>query len=199
MGPVGAGKSTFIKVATGAENIQIGDALTSCTQDIQVVRCCNPSLGGDVIFVDTPGFDDTYKPDAQILGEIADWLRETCAAGIKLSGILYVHRITDRITNTPSRNLDMFQQLCGLSALSNVILVTTNWGQFQTVDEGIKNEEGLRNNWQPLLDSGSQMLRFEYTCTSAWNIINALLTNKKPLEIQREMVDENRPSPQTSA
>ncbi|KAF9449508.1 hypothetical protein P691DRAFT_703046 [Macrolepiota fuliginosa MF-IS2] len=201
MGPTGAGKSTFIKVATGAEKIQIGDALTSCTQDLQAVRCHNPSRGGDVIFVDTPGFDDTYKSDAQILGEIADWLRETYAAGVKLSGILYLHRITDnRMTNTLLRNLDMFQNLCGSSALSNVILVTTNWDQLQSVDEGIKNEEGLRNNyWQPLLDSGSQMLRFEYTCTSAWNIINALPMDKKPLEIQREMVDENRPLSQTSA
>ncbi|KAF9450875.1 hypothetical protein P691DRAFT_843395 [Macrolepiota fuliginosa MF-IS2] len=201
MGPTGAGKSAFIKIITGAENIRIGDTLTSCTQDLQVVQCHSPSWGRDIRFLDTPGFDDTYKTDAHILAQIADWLRETYEAGVKLSGILYLHRITDnRMTNTLLRNQEMFQNLCGSSALSNVMLVTTHWDQLETTDQGIKNEEELRSNyWQPLLDGGSQMLRFEHTCSSAWNIISSLPMTRKPLEIQREMVDEKKPLSETLA
>lgn len=104
------------------------------------------------------------------------------------------------MTNTLLRNLDLFRNLCGSNALSNVILVTTNWDQLQTIDEGIRNEAELRRNyWQPLLDSGSQMLRFEYTCSSAWNIIDSLPMDQKPLEIQREMVDEKKPLYETAA
>jgi hypothetical protein len=29
-----------------------------------------------VVFVDTPGFDDTFKSDTEILTTIADWLVE---------------------------------------------------------------------------------------------------------------------------
>ncbi|KAF9450883.1 hypothetical protein P691DRAFT_638001, partial [Macrolepiota fuliginosa MF-IS2] len=201
MGPTGAGKSTFIKVATGIESIQIGDTLASHTQELHAVRFHSEPRACDIIFLDTPGFDDTYKTDTQILEQIADWLRKTYEAGVKLSGILYLHRITDnRITNTALRNLDMFQHLCGSSALSNVILVTTNWDQLETVDDGIRNEEELRSNyWQPLLEGGSKMLRFECTRSSAWNIVNSLPMDQKSLAIQREMVDENKPLSQTSA
>jgi len=31
----------------------------------------------DVVLVDTPGFDDTFKPDIEILRMLADWLTET--------------------------------------------------------------------------------------------------------------------------
>jgi len=32
------------------------------------------SDGGSVVFVDTPGFGDTYKSDIEILAAIAAWL-----------------------------------------------------------------------------------------------------------------------------
>lgn len=171
--------------------------------------------------MDTPGFDDTYKSDFDILEEIANWLRDTSGhlahfnylhtdyghgryqAGVKLSGILFLHRITDnRITNTVMRNLDMFQNLCGPDALSSIILVTTNWDQLRAMNihEGIRNEEQLRNDyWRPLLDNGSNMLRFENTCSSAWNIVNSLPKNVVSLEIQREMVEHGKPLLATAA
>jgi hypothetical protein len=34
--------------------------------------------GRPVVFVDTPGFDDTYKSDMEILTMIANWLVRTC-------------------------------------------------------------------------------------------------------------------------
>jgi hypothetical protein len=37
----------------------------------------HPTTGSPVVFVDTPGFDDTYKADTEILGMIAEWLVKT--------------------------------------------------------------------------------------------------------------------------
>jgi hypothetical protein len=57
----------------------VGHSLTSCTPVLQHVFISNvpdrPSLKGHrVVMVDTPGFDDTYTEDAEILRRIAVWL-----------------------------------------------------------------------------------------------------------------------------
>jgi hypothetical protein len=66
----------FIKAATGAD-VKIGHGLISCTEEVSAIRCQHPSRDGDIVLVDTPGFDDTFKSDIQILEQIADWLRDT--------------------------------------------------------------------------------------------------------------------------
>ncbi|KAG8855267.1 hypothetical protein FRC20_000803 [Serendipita sp. 405] len=72
MGPTGAGKSTFIDYAAGANGHGIGHPLRSSTSDITVRKANidNQSFA----FVDTPGFDDTTRSDYEILGEIAEFL-----------------------------------------------------------------------------------------------------------------------------
>ena len=54
----------------------MSDGLESCTQD---VRLGNPFLldGKTVTLVDTPGFDDTYKSEADVLKQIAEFLAAT--------------------------------------------------------------------------------------------------------------------------
>ena len=91
MGPTGSGKSSvrtsfvqdfylvdscckFIGMATGAE-IGIGHDLESYTTDIQIIRFQFVDI--NVVFVDTPGFDDTHKSDVEILDMIANWLNTT--------------------------------------------------------------------------------------------------------------------------
>jgi hypothetical protein len=60
--------------------------------------------------------------------------------GISLRGIVYLHRINEtRFSGSAKRYLEMFRQICGDDALSNVALVTTMWGQ---IDPGI----GLRKD-----------------------------------------------------
>ncbi|KAF9450870.1 hypothetical protein P691DRAFT_644473, partial [Macrolepiota fuliginosa MF-IS2] len=98
MGPTGARKSTFIKVATGIENIQISDTLTSCTQKLHAVQLHSEPWVYVIIFLNTPGFNDIYKTDTQIPEQTADRLWETFTeykAGVKLSSILYFYCITD--------------------------------------------------------------------------------------------------------
>ncbi|KAJ3558065.1 hypothetical protein NP233_g11585 [Leucocoprinus birnbaumii] len=212
MGPTGAGKSTFIKAATGA-NVQIADSLCSCTHEIQTFRVKHPTKDYDVLFIDTPGFDDTYKDNTQILEQIANWLIKSYRSGIKVSGVLYLHPITtNRMAHSSVRTLDIFQKICGNAAFSNIGLVTTCWDDVTTrwndasshpgydITECEQKEKELCETfWKPLVDLGSKLFRFENTSTSAWNVINSLPLEQRPLLIQREMGDQHMCLRQTTA
>ena len=93
----------------------------------------------------------------------------------------------------------MFEMLCGIGALQNVILVTTMW---DTVDEltGSEREKELRAKfWKSMIASGSQVARFDQTYLSAWQILRRFAGVGRPLRLQVEMVDEQKPLVQTAA
>ncbi|TFK44968.1 hypothetical protein BDQ12DRAFT_621501 [Crucibulum laeve] len=202
MGPTGTGKSSFINLAAGISKTMVGHNLESCTQEIQTIRCRHPDQNRDVVFVDTPGFDDTTIDDTVTLETIANWLNSTYARHITLSGLLFFHRISDnRMDGTSLRNLRMFQNLCGNDALENVILVTTMWDGVSE-EEGSKREEQLRDSyWKPMLNLGSRMVRFHYSATSAWDIVSKFqpAPRSRPLLLQEEMVDRGMQLAETSA
>jgi hypothetical protein len=63
----------------------VGHTLESCTSEIKIVKLSVPELAdGDVVFVDTPGFDDTHKSDSDILKMVADWLKSTYVSLISI-------------------------------------------------------------------------------------------------------------------
>lgn len=67
-----------------------------------------------VQLIDTPGFDDTHKSDADILQKLSVWLAASYSARTKLTGIIYLHRVSDnRMQGTALMNLGMFKKLCG--------------------------------------------------------------------------------------
>ena len=50
----------------------------SCTSKVSSVRFSIPEIAfGDLVFVDTPGFDDTLIKEVDILKDLADWLKTT--------------------------------------------------------------------------------------------------------------------------
>ncbi|KAF4565344.1 hypothetical protein EYR36_001914 [Pleurotus pulmonarius] len=200
MGPTGAGKSSFINTATNSSEAMVGHNLESCTQEVRAISCPHPESGRNVVLVDTPGFDDTVRTDTDILSAIANWLSTTYRDKITLSGILYLHRISDnRMAGTPIKNLNMFKQLCGQDALDNVILMSTMWTEVaEDVGEG-RELELQRNYWKPMIVAGSRTTRFDGSHQRAWEIIDALGPGSKPLLIQTEMVDEGKTLPETSA
>jgi len=202
MGPTGSGKSSFINIATGQTSAVIGHDLASCTEDVYAVSCPHPDGGGrNIVFVDTPGFDDTERQDYDILNSIAEWLKQTYQQHIQLTGILFLHRISEtRMRGTPLKNLEMFKALCGANALQNVILTTTMWNEV-TDEIGCSRENELQTDfWKPLLTQGSRMTRFDLTTyQSAWRIIDMFHIDSRPLQVQTEMVDEKKPLSETSA
>ena len=55
--------------------VAVGHELQSCTSSLQHVIIPHPTdEGRRIVLVDTPGFDDTYVGDAEILRRIALWL-----------------------------------------------------------------------------------------------------------------------------
>ncbi|KAF9002497.1 P-loop containing nucleoside triphosphate hydrolase protein [Cyathus striatus] len=76
MGPTGVGKSTFINTLLDDGVMQIGHGLISCTEHLQHVIVPLPDRPRLVI-LDTPGFDDTYIDDAEILRRISVWLAKS--------------------------------------------------------------------------------------------------------------------------
>jgi predicted GTPase len=203
MGPTGAGKSSFIKKATGFDS-RIGHELQSCTTEIGIIRVqCVERSHFDVVFVDTPGFDDTNKSDGEILEMIAQWLNTTYERNITLSGILYLHRISDnRMAGTPLKNLRIFKKLCGKNALQNIILTTTMWDDVNR-REGLEREKDLKENyWKVMLKQKSTVARYDNTTESAWQVVEPLLreANKRSaLRLQQEMVELKRELPETKA
>jgi len=206
LGATGTGKSTFIECATGSpEHTKIGHALESQTQELVAIRCAHPTQAdSNVVFVDTPGFDDTYRTDTEVLQQIAHWLTKSYKTKKLLSGIIFLHRISDnRMAGTPLRNLQMFGKLCGDKALPNVVLATTMWNRPKADEAGDQRRENdLRATyWQPMLTHGSMMERFNGSYGSAWSIVDIILRADitTTVLLQEEMVDLQKHLSQTEA
>ncbi|KAJ4987558.1 hypothetical protein SVAN01_07015 [Stagonosporopsis vannaccii] len=159
MGVTGSGKSYFInKLAEGS--VAEGPGLRSVVR-VGVGR-------NEVAIVDTPGFDDTDRPDAEILEEIVEFLCTQYELGIPLKGIIYMHRITDnKMSGSAVRYFEMFLRLCGEHNLENVVLLTTMWSELRDEARGLQREQELRRDyWTTMEDTD---LRFaDLTVAGTW-------------------------------
>ncbi|KAF3007916.1 hypothetical protein E8E13_011138 [Curvularia kusanoi] len=181
----------------------VGHDLDSCTQSVEVVPC---SLGdGEVIYlVDTPGFDDSDRSDTEILLEISAWLSKAHTEELKLAGIIYLHRISDvRVGGSGIANLKMFRRLCGDTNLNSVVLATTMWNDSEK-ETFEKREKMLMQDtdlWAPMIDHGSKVMRHDHGKVSGSAILQYLLNCKTrvTLDIQKELVDENKTLDATGA
>ena len=163
----------------------------------------------NVHLLDTPGFDDTYRSDTDVLKEIACWLTKSYQHKVKLSGILYLHRISDnRITGTARTNLRVFQKICGPDAFKNILLVTTMWEKVNPAD-GESREMELENSetfWGQMIKEGACTHRHQNTKTSVLTILKRLVDRyidragqEVALTLQTEMVNGGKELSQTDA
>ncbi|PPR07082.1 hypothetical protein CVT24_010983 [Panaeolus cyanescens] len=210
MGPTGAGKSNLIEhfhATDSQQKLQIAkEQLKSATSAVSVYRVINhESYQNRVVLVDTPGFDDTHISDMAVLKMIGDWLEGSYRKGKTLTGILYLHRMTDnRMTGTANRNLRMFGQLCGNDAAQKVILVTTMWDRMKGKDEVAKSRvDQLRGTyWKEFLEMKSRIEPFNNTTTSADLILARVIERanvQKVLHLQEELVNLGKPIKETDA
>ena len=126
--------------------------------------------------------------------------------GIKLAGVIYLHRITDnRMSGTPHRNLRMFGELCGDQAVKKVVLVTTMWDRKNATDQQQthkqRENELFERYWKTMIDHGASTARFLNTAESAWKIIDPILKRHETevLLLQEELVDLKRALNETQA
>lgn len=152
--------------------------------------------------VDTPGFDDSTRTDEEILEEIVHFLVLQYELGIKLRGIIYLHRITDnRMQGTAQRYFEMFQRLCGEKNLGHVLLMTTMWSELTDEGVGLRRESQLRREfWTNMENKGSQIRSFDGSRGMAQALVCRIM-RKDPvvLRIQEELVDEEKRLDETDA
>lgn len=123
--------------------------------------------------------------------------------GRKLSGIIYMHRISDiRLGVTARKNLAMFRKLCGEEFLRNVVIVTNMWSAVDP-KVGEARENVLRADdllYKQILEKGASMVRHDGTQMSAQRILQHLLPNPPLiLRIQQELVEEGKTITETAA
>ena len=74
-------------------------------------------FGQAVYMIDTPGFDDTNKYNAELLRDVALLLGALHIEDIDIIGLIYLHRITDqRVRGSSLRSMQIFQGLYGFNA-----------------------------------------------------------------------------------
>ncbi|KAI1741097.1 P-loop containing nucleoside triphosphate hydrolase protein [Xylaria scruposa] len=202
MGVTGSGKSTFI--SHFCAEATVGHGLESHTSQVGVFRYRRQD-GTSIYFVDTPGFDDTFKKDTDILREIAAFLNKTYERQTLLSGIIYLHRISDpRLGGSGMKNLRMFKKLVGEDGLANVVLATTMWSFLPNIDAGYRREVELTqrdNFWGHMISNGSRVFRQDRGVESAKEIVEHIIGRQSfvALDIQRDMIDRNLPLDETAA
>ncbi|KAI0543511.1 P-loop containing nucleoside triphosphate hydrolase protein [Xylaria curta] len=200
----GSGKSSLISLCTD-QQVEIGHDLQSCTQDIRTYTFCHPKLrSGRVYLVDTPGFDDTNRSDTEVLRTLAAWLTATYSSGLKLSGVLYLHRINQtRMQRSALKNIALFRSLCGDDALKKVVLVTTMWDitEHAIAESRERQLKETKDYWGSMVTKGSQVIRHNNTRQSAFDLIEIFMKgdSKIVLSIQSEMVDDHKPLERTEA
>lgn len=132
---------------------------------------------------------------------IADYLAVAYKQEMKLSGIIYIHPISDnRVTHHATKNLDMFRKLTGEKNLKNVILATSMWDKVSEA-EGVRREEELKTKfWKLILAMGARTVRHNDTSESARSIASMLFANKPfYLQLQEEMGKDNKALRDTAA
>jgi hypothetical protein len=160
--------------------------------------------GRSIFLIDTPGFNDTYRTDTEILREIADWLAQAYAFKVNLTGLIYLHCITDtRIGGSGMKNMSMFRKLCGPQGLGSVVLATTMWSRCPIADAERREKQLAQQSdlWQSLTSKGARIFRHDRELESGQQILEYLINRAQPitLDIQREMVDQKLDLGQTGA
>ncbi|EPS38163.1 hypothetical protein H072_7978 [Dactylellina haptotyla CBS 200.50] len=203
MGETGAGKSSFIKALGGRDELGqlpvVGHTLNSTTKKVSWYSAAAGNKGFHIL--DTPGFDDSYMSDFEILEGLTLELAQIYAAARPLTGIIYVHDVSkEKMGGTSHKSLRTFQKLVGDTSLQNVVLATTHWRTFFKGAQ-VQREEELRTTfWAPMITRGSKILRHDGSRKSALRIVREML-NRKPVTIKivDEMVNGGKRFDQTEA
>lgn len=148
--------------------------------------------------IDTPGFDDDRRSDSEALGELAYWLAAAHERDIQLSGIIYLHRITDnRLRGTAHQGLRALKAMCGDQSLHGVVFATTMWDKVapDLVSEAFQRHEELQTRiYNEMGETGSRIVALTAGASDAIELVEEIIRRKSRLTLafQRQLVDEDR-------
>ncbi|KAJ7587356.1 hypothetical protein C8J56DRAFT_78375 [Mycena floridula] len=196
--------STFINTLMGNDVMKVGHDLQSCTAQLHYTILHSsdyPQLCVQghhrIIILDTPGFNDKFETDYEILRRISVWLTHSYSEGMKLAGVVYLHDISQtRMLGSNRRYFELFRKLCGLKASPHIFLTTTKWSRVDE-DEGKRRETQLVDKfWNGIIEQKAKTCRFTLTQQSALDIIKQVISSaglavegaKHSSSIQQELV-----------
>ncbi|KAF8712399.1 50S ribosome-binding GTPase, partial [Rhizoctonia solani] len=190
----------FVNDASGS-NLQIGHDLPSCTKAVQA---------GPVFFIndravqifDTPGFDDTTLTDTEILRSISEFLLRLHVQNQPITGVVYIHRITDNRMNGASvRALSLFQKICGSQAMRNAVIVTNMWSIPRDPQQEVRENQLKSEYFRSAILDGAKVARRGGTGPESARAVLGLLLNCAPvmLALQEELAIRQLPLDETEA
>jgi hypothetical protein len=154
------------------------------------------------MLVDTPGFNDTFRDDEEILKEITNWLSTTYKQGKRITGVIYLHPINQpRMEGSSLLNLTVMQKLCGSETFENVVLASTFW-DLVDVESGTRRENELCQTpqfWGGMKMNGSRVIRIQDYAQSTDVLLELAGKSEIILQTQREMADEHKELSDTAA
>ncbi|KZP06255.1 hypothetical protein FIBSPDRAFT_876710 [Athelia psychrophila] len=190
MGLSGAGNSSFVNKALGRVACPVGDpeepGLKPITVKIQAHQRGHPNGSGrNIVFIDTPGIGGEYEAVNDVLWGVQGWLADKYQGNVLLTGILFMHRITDnRAPRAGAADMGGTIQVnapCGRIGLRNVVLVPT---MCDVVEEATITERvaDLRKNfWSDKISGGSRIdSSYRHTQGSAWEVLNEFEALRPP-------------------
>ncbi|KAF9636453.1 hypothetical protein BFW01_g7349 [Lasiodiplodia theobromae] len=203
LGITGAGKTTFISRATGRNDLEVGHSLESCTKDIASYEMY---LDGELVqLIDTPGFDDTYRSDADVLELLADWLHTSYVEGVMLTGVILLHPINaNRVQGSERRRMRLFEKICGTDAYSKIVIGATMWNEIKCEEDGIRRMQERKESphfWGNMTTGGARVVRHDDNTASARRILSMLCGDSDPMSllIQEELTNNDVTLSKTSA
>ncbi|TID14203.1 p-loop containing nucleoside triphosphate hydrolase protein [Venturia nashicola] len=192
LGVTGAGKSTFINKAAGS-SLGVGHGIDPCTQAIALADVMID--GTQVCLIDTPGFDDLERTDADILRLIAKWLAATYDEGTFLTGIILLQPITgNRAYGSEAGRTRLFRKICGEKAFDHVVIASTMWDDLKDKSQGENTVEERVNSgdfWANMVDNGAMVVNHQNNTTSARSIIRKLMNKKEVILQMQDELDKN--------
>lgn len=154
--------------------------------------------------IDTPGFDDSFTSDADILEKIAEFLDKTYRQKRYLSGLILLHPISGNKAGYHERKRTrLFKKLLGEEAYDRVIIGTTMWDQIAHDAHGIKQQQERMKTasiWGDMVQRGASVVRHDNNKESVMKLINKVMGfDTVKLQLQVELQQHNGNLSATSA
>jgi hypothetical protein len=197
LGEPRAGSSQFIQQVTGSKHVHIRQEGESWWDSIRAHPTCIAGL--TVSLVELPDFCF----DVNRTSDIAQWLASMYRCRHQISGIIYLYPINQGDDIPSPSKLQLLENLFGLDAAPNVLLLTTNWNKVPE-EKGLAVEHThVKPWWKPFMDRGSAMLRWFGERESAFEAIHHIIgrcgKSTAVFDIQREIVVEGKVFSETGA
>jgi hypothetical protein len=197
LGEYRAGSSQFIRQVTDSKHVHITQK-GECRWDF--IQAHPMFIAGlTVSLVELPDF---YL-DVDRVSDVAKLLASMYKCSHPISGVIYLYPVNQGDDIPSPSKMQLLENLFGLDAAPNVLLLTTNWDKVPE-EEGLAMEHThVRPWWKPFMDKGGTMLRWSGERDSAFEAIHHIIgqggKGTAVFDIQREIVVEGKVFSETGA